>query len=887
MPLAAGVRLGPYEIVAPLGAGGMGEVYRARDTRLGRSVALKVLPAHRSASPEARLRLEREARAISQLSHPHICTLFDVGREGDTDYLVMELLEGETLERRVSRGPLPIADVLRHGGEIARALERAHRAGIVHRDLKPGNVMVTKSGVKLLDFGLARPAEGAFASAGAGTVETAHAGGALTGEGTVVGTLAYMSPEQVEGRPADARSDLFALGCVLYEMLAGRRPFAAASAAATVAAILRGEPVPLHELRPDCPPALDRLVRACLVKDPDERWQSAHDAALEIAAAGEAGAADAGTAPAADAGAPPRLSRRLAPWAVAALALAVAGYALSRPRARPQPVPSVRFHLPPPPGAAFGAVVESVPAKVSPDGTQVAMVIRDSDGRSRVWLRRLASLEARPVEGTDGATSVFWSPDSRSIAFAGNGKLQRIDIGSDVVQPLCDVRVQIGLHGTWAENGQILFATVEGQSISRVPATGGTPVDVVRPGAPPEPARVQWPSYLPGGQRFVYLARFTDGRSRLMLGEEGKAPVDLGPGESMAQYTEPGLLLYAREWTLFGQRFDAAAGRFVGEPFAVAQPVTQFAATGSASFSVSRNGVLVYGSERDVSRLTWFDRTGRATPLPAEADALSGSVRFSPDGTQALFVRTDPKTALDLWALDVPRAVETRLVSGPSVDAFPAWLPDGRAIVYSTVRGHPPQLIFRDLGTGQDRELAPPPRGLQAAQDVTPDGRTLVFGERAAQGAFDLFTIPLPEGGEPKPLLETPFDEVQLRLSPDGRFAAYVSNDSGEYELYLAAFPGLADKVRVSKAGAANPRWRRDGHELFYFAPDGSMMAVPVRTGTREFGEPKVLFKASGPMSYDVTPDGQRFLAIAPEVIGAKQPYTVALDAIGEALRTR
>jgi serine/threonine protein kinase/Tol biopolymer transport system component len=886
MPLAVGARLGPYEIQAPLGSGAMGEVYRARDTRLGRSVAVKVLPPERSSSAEARARFDREAKAISQLSHPHICALFDVGRDGGTDYLVMELLEGETLAQRVARGPMPIPDVVRHGREIADALDRAHRAGIVHRDLKPANVVLTSSGVKLLDFGLARPVPVPFTAAGASTVETAQHGPELSSEGLVVGTLSYMAPEQVEGRPADARADLFALGLMLYEMVTGRRTFPGSTPAAVAAAILRGEPAPMRELRPECPPALERLVAACLVKDRAERWQSAHDLGVALAAAGETGA---GPEPVASSR--PR-SRWLsvAPWGLAALAAAVALAALARPRAPQPPLLPVRFSLPPPPGSAFRSQVESLPIAVSPEGSRLAILGAEPGGRSRVWLRKLSSLEVRPVEGTDDAVSLFWSPDGTSLAFVANAKLQRVDLGSDVVRPVCDVREGIGLHGTWSPAGQILFATVEGQEILRVSASGGTPVAVVRPEASPGPVRVQWPSFLPDGRRFLYLGRYTDGRSRLLLGEEGKPPRDLGPGESVAEYVDPGVVVSAREGTLFGQRFELAGARFSGEPFPIAQPVRQFAPTGWALYSVSRNGVLVYGSQRDVSRLAWFDRAGTATKLEAEADAGPHSVRFSPDAQRALFQRYDSKTAQDVWVLDVVRGLETRLVSGPSADVFPVWLPDGRAIVYSSVRGRPPQLVLRELASGTERELAPPPRGLQAALDVTPDGRTLVFSERAPSGAFDLFSLPLPDGGKPTPLLQTPFNEDDLRLSPDGRFAAFTSNESGDNEVYLAVFPTLSDKVRVSRAGGLSPRWRADGRELFYLAGDGTLVAAPVRPGTREFGEARPLFRVAGPhgwAGFDVAPDGQRFLAIVRELVGSEQPLTVAVDAVAEALRSR
>jgi dipeptidyl aminopeptidase/acylaminoacyl peptidase len=888
MSLATGTRLGPYEILEPLGAGGMGEVYSARDTRLERKVAVKILPRSGSSTAESRLRFEREAKAISQLSHPHICALFDVGSADGTDYLVMELLEGETLAARLARGPLPLDDALRHGAAIADALDRAHGSGIVHRDLKPQNVMLTRAGAKLLDFGLAKPLGRLFPGSAASELETASAAVALTGEGTLVGTLHYMAPEQLEGRPADARSDVFALGGVLYEMLTGKRPFDGTSPAAVVSAILHREPSPLPNLRPGCPPALDALVRVCLAKDADERWQSAHDVKLQLvalAAAGSAMTAAATPAP-----------RHLIPWTVAGICAAVALGALLRPGpAGREGAPGVRFYVHPPEGQTLFDFVEGGPIALSPDGSRLAMIASGGTATStssftfdpsanRIWLRPLASVEARPLEGTEQALSLFWSPDGRSLGFLAGAKLKRLELASGVTLPICEVRKGVSLHGSWGSDGQILFSTAEGVAIFRVATTAGAPEEVLALKDVPGAARVHWPTPLPDSRRFLFLARLPDGSSNLMLAEAGRPIREVARDvESVASYVEPGLLVFVRDGTLLGQPFDAASGRLAGEPFAVAEPVTQFKATGWALFSASRNGVLAFGDRPDVSRLAWFDRTGTARTLDSTADTRASTLRFSPDGQRALFARrTTPTGNLDLWALDVARGIETRLTSEPQSEMMGVWLPEGHAIVHSAVRGGPPQLYLRVLATGIERTLTP--RGaFQVAFDVAPDGRTLVFGQRI-QGAVDIFSLPLPAGSPVTPLLETPFDEADLRLSPDGRWAAFTSNESGRLEVYLASFPQLADKVRVSREGAFLPRFSRDGRELFYVAADRRLISVPLHGGAAlEAGEPRALFTLPGRYAwagFDVTPDGRRFLAIVPEVVAREQPVTIVVNGL-------
>ena len=561
MTLPVGSRLGPYEILAPLGAGGMGEVYRARDTRLSREVAVKVLPSHLAPTPEARQRFEREAKTISQFSHPNVCVLHDVGREGDTEYLVMELVEGETLSERLARGPLSLEQSLRFGAEIAAALEAAHRKGIVHRDLKPGNVMLTKSGVKLLDFGLARAFEDPASAAGLTQAPTMARD--VTAQGVIVGTVAYMAPEQLEGRQADPRTDIFALGVVLYEMLTGRKAFVGTSHATLISAILTTEPPPISAVQPITPPELDRLVRTCLAKDPAYRWQSAHDVELQLRSISASGSMSA----VAGVARPRRRRAAWLPWAAAAACAALAVVSLLRGsgQGRAQ-APTVRFAVPPPESGGFHYVVEGNFMAVSPDGSQIAYVAWGAkDISQRVWLRPLSASEARPIAGTEGANSILWSPDGRSIAFFTRDKLKRVDVGGGASVPICDIPPGGGKAGTWGRS-DILFTSIQGGALYRVPVSGGQPVVLIRADAERVDIRLGWPWFLPDGERFLYLMRELDGWGNLMLVEPGKSPRAVARIASFFQYLDPGFLVYSREGTLVAQRFAWKSGRVSGEP---------------------------------------------------------------------------------------------------------------------------------------------------------------------------------------------------------------------------------------------------------------------------------------------------------------------------------
>jgi Tol biopolymer transport system component len=883
MTLAVGTRLGPYEILAPIGAGGMGEVYRGRDTRLDRTVAIKVLPAELSSSPELRDRFEREARTISQLSHPHICALHDIGREGEADFLVMEYLEGETLADRLSKGALPFEQVCRYGAEIAQALGAAHAAGVVHRDLKPGNVMLTKSGVKLLDFGLAK------ALAPAAPVDTLTSAPTrakdLTTQGTILGTVPYMAPEQLEGKQVDARTDIFALGSVLYEMATGRKAFTGSSQAALISSILSSEPPPVSSLQPMSPPAFDRLVKTCLAKNPTERWQSAHDVGLQLQTIG-----DRASLPHAEgAAAPKRLSARWLPWAIAAVGVAIAAAALLRPRAPRFPAALVRFSVAPPEHGTFGYTVEASFLAVSPDGSRIGYVASDPQGGQRIWVRSLSALEARPIPGTEGASSLFWSPDGRSIGFFAGPKLKRIDLAGGAAVLICDVPAGLGKSGTWGKGGDILFAGIQSPAIYRVSSSGGEPAEVLRVDPARGELRTLFPWFLPDGERFLYLLRLRENTGNLMLAEPGKKPRALMPMVSAVQYCDPGYLVFCREGTLLGQRFDWKAGRLSGEPFPIAEHVRYVLEPSSAAFALSRTGVLAYQDRDDVSRLVWIDRAGREMGnVGPPGDYRSFSI--APDGRRVFFDRTRPGIGTsDIWSFDLERGVETRITSDPGPELGPLELRDGRRMVYSAARGGPPQLYLRDLATSKENLLFPRPGSLQQAQDISPDGSTLAYVERTERGTFGAWAAPLSGPGKPVPLLQSAFRIAQVRFSADGRFIAFVSAESGSSEVYVMPYPGPGEKTRVSTAGASLVRWSPEGRELLYLSADRRLMSVPVRTTPAlQLGSPTELFSLKGTEwrrafagqdgDFCVSPDGKRFLAVIPEVVADELPLTVVLD---------
>ena len=895
MTLAAGAKLGPYEILAPIGAGGMGEVYRAKDTRLGRDVAVKVLPEEFFEGQENRQRFEREAKLLASLNHPNIAVIYSfeeiLGSSSSSSrhLLVMELLEGESLAERLAKGPLSAAQVLRIGRDICAALTAAHRKGIVHRDLKPANVFLSNAGTKLLDFGLAKLRE--RFEAGEMSQHPTEGASPLTGAGTVLGTVPYMAPEQLEGRPADARTDLFALGTLLFEMATGKRPFAGDTSTAVITAILTTEPPAVSAVRALSPPALDRVVKTCLAKEPDERWQNAADLGRELAWIEAEGSASRAAVSASSATLPARSGLRVIPWLVAAVALAAAGAALLRSREpMKQPQRSVRFALPPPAGRAFISSVETVSLAVSPDGSRIAFVTTgaaragpsftaaaEAGGGRGIWVRDLAALEPRPIAGTEGASSIFWSPDGRSLGFFTADKLKRVDLAGGSPVPICDVPLGAGKAGTWGAAGDILMTNVQTAAILRVPAAGGTPVTVVE--ASRDEVRIIWPWFLPDGKSFLYWSKLRDKSKQVMLSEPGKAPRALLAVSSIVQYTEPGFLVFAREGALLAQRFDLRSGRLSGEPISIAEQVDYFESNGHASFAVSLNGTLAYQSHESVSRLVVFDRAGREVGTVGSPGNLI-DLSMTRDGRRVFYDRTQPGIGTwDVWSFDLERSVEARVTSTPETEIAAVELPDRKSLIYSATRGGQPQLYRFDPATGREEQLVPGPGTFQVAQDVSPDGRTLVYIERTFKSPLDIWALPIDGDGKPLPLLKSPFSKDSVRFSPDGRYLSFISDESGRPEAYVMPYPGPGERTRVSAEGARLVRWSRDGRELIFTSADRKLISVPVRTSPALWlGTPSVLFPTSGRAgwtAFEPFPDGKRFLALVPEVIAAELPLTV------------
>jgi Tol biopolymer transport system component len=882
LPLTAGARLGPYEILALLGSGGMGEVYRARDTRLDRSVAIKVLPEHLSASEDGRQRFEREARTISQLSHPHICALYDVGRESGIEYLVMELLDGETLADRLGRGSLPTEQVLRYGIEIADALDKAHRQGIVHRDLKPGNVMLTKSGVKLLDFGLAKAVAPLSRDSGLTSLPTlAGTGGPnLTQEGTILGTFQYMAPEQLEGREADARTDIFAFGAVLYEMATGRKAFSGKSQASLISNIMKEEPAPVSTVQPMTPPALDRVVRTCLAKDPEDRFQTAHDAKLQLQWIAEGGS---------QAGAPAvvtarRKSRERLAWIVAAVAilgaaLATFGYLRRAPvESRP-----MRSSLLPPEKATFDfAAAAAGSLTISPDGRRVTFAAKDADGKNLLWIRSLDEMSARPIPGTEGATWPFWSPDSRFIAFFADQKLKKVDISG--APPLILGDAPNGRSGSWNRDSIILFSPDSTTSIHRVSAGGGVATPVTKLDQARGETTHRWATFLPDGRHFLYMAGTHAGGTKAEANAIYLASLDskdktlLLHARSNVAYAS-GYLIYVLEKTLLEQPFDAKRLRLTGDPVPLGESVLYDPAYFRATFSASDDGVLVYasGAGGSKTRLVWYDRGGKPVGEPIGDSAEYDVFSISPDGKRLAATINDPGSGLpDIWLCDFSRGTRTRFTFGPGPSAAPVWSPDGTRIAYGRLEKALVTGIFVKPASGSGKEETLfQAEGQLIPTAWSPDGRYLALElfRVGTKTRTDIWIVPLFGDRKAFPFLATEFDETGARFSPDGKWIVYSSDESGKREIYVTPFPGPGSKWQISTAGAVSGGWVRGGKEIVYLTADQKIMSVDVRANASGFeaGVPKALFKSPPAVMGDIAPDGERFLlALPPE--GAQNP---------------
>jgi eukaryotic-like serine/threonine-protein kinase len=873
MALTSGTKLGPYEIVSPLGAGGMGEVYRALDTRLDRTVAVKVLASHLSSSPELKQRMEREARAISSLSHPHICHLYDIGSQDGTDYLVMEFLEGETLADRLRKGALPLNEAFKIGIAVAEALAVAHRQGIVHRDLKPGNIMLTQGGAKLMDFGLAKPLGLQTKAPGSGAAPSFTAVATISGSsplsplttaGSIIGTIQYMSPEQIEGKEADARSDIFALGAVLYEMVTGKRPFAGKSQISLASSILEADPEPVSALKPLTPPAFEHVLTTCLQKNPEERFQTAHDIKLEL----QWIAADRSTPVAASSQPSSSHKRERLVWAAGAVIAmvlgVVAGIFLNRPI---QPAQSIRTVIDPPANSALSLTGDFAgPPVLSPDGASIAFVATGADGKTALWVRPMDVLEAHMLPGTEGAIFPFWSPDGRALGFFADGKLKTIDLNGGSSLVVCEA--PFGRGGAWG-SGVILFSPNTQTSMMRVSASGGTPVPVTKVDTAQHTSH-RWPSLLPDGKHFLYLAINHDSSrsandTLYYASLDGRENRSLFRSMSNAVYGS-GFLLFVRGEQLMAQAFDPATGRLSGEAQSLASGVVNDLSTWHMDASASNNGLLVLGSGGTADwKLLWMDRNGKQ--MGTVADNLTNLTRasMSPQGDR-IALQVAPLGVFDIWVLDLARGVRTRLTFGPVSNTFPVWSPDGKWIAYNSDRNGHANLCRKPSDGSGAEELLLTDEQTAVPNDWSRDGKYLLYSRGPASNQ-EIWALPLE--GERKPWLVVPRTASSFtylgHISPDGRWIAYVSNESGAPEVYVIAFRGGQGKWQVSTNGGTQPKWSRDGKELYYAnGTSRTVFAVSVKeaNGALQFGaaQPLVTNAATQQFFYDVSPDSKKIL---------------------------
>jgi eukaryotic-like serine/threonine-protein kinase len=887
LPVAAapgrfvGRLFGVYQVQELTGIGGMGEVYRGVDTRLNRTVAIKTLPAHLSHDPIWRERLKREAQSVSRLNHPHISTLYDIGVENDIHYLVMEFVDGETLEVRLARGPLPVTAALDYLIQIADALDKAHRRGVVHRDVKPSNVMLTKSGAKVLDFGIAtqlRP-PGAVDAAAVGSAST------LTAEGTILGTPQYMSPEQLEGGQADARTDIFAFGGLAYEMLTGKRAFSAPSPARLTSAILKDDPQPIAELAPEVPALLIRTISRCMAKDPEDRWQTANDLLFQLHTI-TAGAAPVGGPRSQPGKGSRRVERAL--WLAIVIA-AIAGMWLwgkTQPptSTSPQGAAAVRFTMPPPAGATFGSS-QDVPLSLSPDGRQIVYVAAGADGTRRLWLRALDTERQRVLAGTEDVNTPFWSPDSQWVGFFAGNSLKKIRVSSGVAQT---VATHVSSYGgaSWSVGDVILFPAATG-GLSRVSSQGGT-TSLVTKGE-----GHFWPQFLPDGEHFIYS---TSAPARVMVGGLGSEPhrtLMSFPVRSSALAYAAGHVFYVQDRALFARPFDPNRLAFSGDAVRIQDGVS-VVGNGRAPYSVSAAGVLAYWPDviGEQAVLQWFDRDGRtstgiSTPAPYLGFALS------PDGHQLLFSRMDANGGADLWLRDLSRNSEAQLTFD-AASFTPQWSPDGSRLLFSGPGpGPPPKMFVRSVaGTGAVSRAGSAVLMPDFASSWSGDGGSIVSVRIDPVNRNDLWMHRLSDDTDTRLAINTPFNESHGKVSPDGRWLAYMSDESGQEEVWLASFPSGDGRRRVSVAGGTAPQWGEGGRELFYLTLDRKLMAVPIVPGAPnggDIGTPTALFQVPNliregrllmPTSnnYVAAPDGRRFLAAVSARDANVPPITIVVN---------
>jgi Tol biopolymer transport system component/predicted Ser/Thr protein kinase len=873
MALNPGTRLGPYEILSPLGAGGMGVVYKASDTRLNRTVAIKVLAAEFSEHAEMKTRFEREAQTIAALNHPNICTLFDVGRQDGADFLVMEYLAGESLAQRLTKGPLPLDEALKVAIALADAIDKAHGQGVTHRDLKPGNVMLTESGAKLLDFGLAKlrvAPQPTNATAGA-----SPASGDTT-PGTILGTMQYMAPEQLEGKEADPRTDIFAFGVLLYEMVSGKRTFDGRSQALLIASIMSADPEPLSKIRPGSPPALDYLIQRCLAKDPEQRLQTAWDLVCQLQWIAEQGTASGSVASTAAAKGKRGILARVA-LAAAALLIAVMALPTLRYLRGAQAPEETRFivNLPDMP------VAEAV--SVSPDGRWIAYSGRDSSSTA-VFARPIDSEASTKLVGTEGAGRLFWSADSKWIAFFAGGKLKKVDANGGAPQIICDTPDLLG--GTWNADNLILFASSKG--LQRVMAAGGDSSPVAAMEGQGKP---QEPYFLPDGNHYVFTAVPAQGTGGAIYAGslDSKDATRLIAAQSNAVYADPGYLFYQREGTLYAQPFNAKKVSLSGEAIRIADKVP-YGATGAGAFSASKTGILIFRNNPPTSTrgggtattisvvsapLLWLNRSG-AKQQQAAAQAGWAGVDLSPDGKRLAAHRHDPDGG-DVWIFESGNETPSKFTFDATQDnSMPIWSPDGTRIAFGSHRNGKYGLYLKQADNTRNEELLMDSDIPAMPMDWSPDGKQLVYWTSDPKTGGDIWTMTIGNSSndkKPIPILQTSADERHPQVSPDGKWIAYSSNETGRSEIYIKSFPEGPAKIQVSVNGGVFPRWRHDGKELYFMnlISLGAMMASDIRLSGSSIQRevPHMLFQSSYANSthpvgqyhpYAVTRDGQRFL---------------------------
>lgn len=892
MTLPFGKRLGVYEISTLLGIGGMGEVYRAHDTKLGRDVAIKILPSQFSSDAVRLNRFEKEARSASALNHPNIITIHEIGQMDHTSFIIMELVEGKTLRKIISGGSIPVRKALDIAAQIAEGLAKAHAAGIIHRDLKPENVMISNDGfVKILDFGLAKllfPEESNPQQTQAPTVSS-------TQPGLIVGTVGYMSPEQASGDRVDFRSDQFSLGSLMYEMTTGKRAFQRNSAVATLSAIIQEEPESISSISPKVPAPVRWIIERCLSKNPDDRYASTKDLAHDLVhLRGRLSEKDISTeqiAPASVKVSSLKRSSRIA-WGVTAAAVLLSAIAAIAYLTRvPVNESALRFYVSPPEKATFNfAGRDAGPVAVSPDGSSLAFVATTSEGRKRLFIRRLDTLAARSLDGTDGASYPFWSPDSRYIGFFAEGKLKKIEVSGDLPQTLCDATW--GRGGSWNRDGVIVFAPAIYDVLYRISSNGGAVTQVTHfDKNSPDLLSHRWPNFLPDQQHFIYLGfkQVVAGQKaghRVYVGSlDGKEEKLLFGGSSPVLYARPGYLLMVRESTLIALPFDPVKLEVTGESIPVAQQVQAYANTASAVFSASQNGVLAYqsGTVRAISQLIWFDRSGRQiATVGAPGDYEDPDL--SPDGKRVAINRIDSQFGTtNIWSYEFSQNKPTRFTFSPSFDHHAVWCPDQSTFIFDSQRAGPSDLYKKTIdGTGEDQILLHTPEE-KTPCSCSPDGRILIYQSSNPKTKWDLWVLPLNGDLKPKPFIHTDNNEMSGQISPDGRWAAYSSDDSGRWEVYVTTFPSAGAKWQISTAGGTQPRWRSDGKELFYLSTSRKLMSVEVKEGERfEAGEAKPLFdtrsRYTGNVAYDVSSDGQNFLINTLVSEDSSPPLTVIVN---------